>query len=170
MLASSTHQHLTGAAVRKLASESRTRLRLAEGGYRREHVRAFAQHIEVAADDALYMKGTKLPVRTPIDNKGMKSRESAFPALYRNGGWGGIRTPGTLAGTPVFKTGALNHSATHPSCGVRALAHSLASDNPQSVPPRLPVAEPDRSCQGRRARELPQPGRDHTLRASNSRR
>ena len=30
------------------------------------------------------------------------------------GGWGGIRTHGTLAGTPVFKTGALNRSATHP--------------------------------------------------------
>src|SRR2546423_15184081 len=30
------------------------------------------------------------------------------------GGWGGIRTHGTLAGTPVFKTGAFNHSATHP--------------------------------------------------------
>lgn len=32
-----------------------------------------------------------------------------------NGGRGGIRTHGTLAGTPVFKTGALNHSATLPS-------------------------------------------------------
>jgi hypothetical protein len=32
-----------------------------------------------------------------------------------DGGWGGIRTHGTLAGTPVFKTGALNRSATHPS-------------------------------------------------------
>src|SRR6516164_6985336 len=32
-----------------------------------------------------------------------------------NGGWGGIRTHGTLAGTPVFKTGALNHSATLPN-------------------------------------------------------
>ncbi len=30
------------------------------------------------------------------------------------GGWGGIRTPGGFAPTPVFKTGALNHSATHP--------------------------------------------------------
>ena len=30
------------------------------------------------------------------------------------GGWGGIRTHGTVARTPVFKTGALNHSATHP--------------------------------------------------------
>jgi DNA-binding transcriptional LysR family regulator len=33
----------------------------------------------------------------------------------RNGGWGGIRTHGELAPTPVFKTGALNRSATHPS-------------------------------------------------------
>jgi hypothetical protein len=29
-------------------------------------------------------------------------------------GWGGIRTPGTLTGTAVFKTAALDHSATHP--------------------------------------------------------
>src|ERR1700676_5441178 len=33
----------------------------------------------------------------------------------KNGGRGGIRTHGTLAGTPVFKTGALNRSATLPS-------------------------------------------------------
>jgi hypothetical protein len=32
-----------------------------------------------------------------------------------HGGWGGIRTHETLAGLPVFKTGAFNRSATHPS-------------------------------------------------------
>ena len=32
----------------------------------------------------------------------------------RNGGWGGIRTPGTVAGSTVFKTAAIDHSATHP--------------------------------------------------------
>tara|TARA_R110002167_G_scaffold28168_6_gene95163 strand:- start:1023 stop:1532 length:510 start_codon:yes stop_codon:yes gene_type:complete len=32
-----------------------------------------------------------------------------------NGGWGGIRTHGTLSRTPVFKTGAFNRSATHPA-------------------------------------------------------
>jgi hypothetical protein len=31
-----------------------------------------------------------------------------------SGGWGEIRTHGGVAATPVFKTGALNHSATHP--------------------------------------------------------
>jgi hypothetical protein len=38
------------------------------------------------------------------------------------GGRGGIRTHGTLAGTPVFKTGALNHSATLPSLQDQALS------------------------------------------------
>ena len=37
------------------------------------------------------------------------------------GGRGGIRTHGTLAGTPVFKTGALNHSATLPSNEINEL-------------------------------------------------
>ena len=44
------------------------------------------------------------------------------------GGWGGIRTLETLARLPVFKTGAFNHSATHPSLIssglVRAGSHS----------------------------------------------
>jgi hypothetical protein len=35
-----------------------------------------------------------------------------------NGGEGGIRTPDTLSGMPVFKTGAINHSATSPSITV----------------------------------------------------
>lgn len=38
------------------------------------------------------------------------------------GGRGGIRTHGTLAGTPVFKTGALNHSATLPTLEDQALS------------------------------------------------
>jgi hypothetical protein len=40
------------------------------------------------------------------------------------GGRGGIRTHGTLAGTPVFKTGALNHSATLPSLEDQALSRA----------------------------------------------
>ena len=37
--------------------------------------------------------------------------ESSFVV---NGGEGGIRTHGTLARSPVFKTGAFDHSATSP--------------------------------------------------------
>src|SRR6476469_6733712 len=39
-----------------------------------------------------------------------------------SGGRGGIRTHGTLAGTPVFKTGALNHSATLPNLEIVQLS------------------------------------------------
>ncbi len=34
--------------------------------------------------------------------------------LLKLGGEEGIRTPDTLSGMPVFKTGAINHSATSP--------------------------------------------------------
>ncbi len=37
-------------------------------------------------------------------------------------GWGGIRTPGTVSRTAVFKTAALDHSATHPVRGTAAAA------------------------------------------------
>ena len=38
------------------------------------------------------------------------------------GGRGGIRTHGTLSRTPVFKTGALNHSATLPAQEFQSLS------------------------------------------------
>ena len=44
-----------------------------------------------------------------------------------NGGWGGIRTPGEREPTPVFKTGALNHSATHPMQTVPRLGEPAAA-------------------------------------------
>jgi hypothetical protein len=46
----------------------------------------------------------------PSDKQG----KQAVQRVFLDGGRGGIRTHGTLAGTPVFKTGALNHSATLP--------------------------------------------------------
>ena len=43
------------------------------------------------------------------------SRKEEFKFLfYKYGGEGGIRTHGTVAGTLVFKTRALNHSTTSP--------------------------------------------------------
>jgi hypothetical protein len=45
------------------------------------------------------------------------------------GGRGGIRTPDTLSGTPVFKTGAINHSATLPR--VRQVRGQEAAGSPK---------------------------------------
>ncbi len=44
----------------------------------------------------------------------------------RNNGGGGIRTPGTLSGTPVFKTGPFNHSGTPPGCQPAVYRVSIA--------------------------------------------
>jgi hypothetical protein len=41
--------------------------------------------------------------------------DSQLPDNTNTGGEGGIRTPDTLSGMPVFKTGAINHSATSPA-------------------------------------------------------
>ena len=74
----------------ELASEARTRLRLGKGGYRREHVRAFAQHAEIA-DDAIYIEGSK---KHPIEDAGShqrrevgENRRSRFLPKWRTG-WG----------------------------------------------------------------------------------
>ena len=59
------------------------------------------------------------------DILGKKPRESAVSALLREtGGKGGIRTHGELPPTTVFKTVALNHSATCPLT-MRPLASAL---------------------------------------------
>ena len=49
----------------------------------------------------------------------LNGHESRLSAEHKaNGGEGGIRTPDTLSGMPVFKTGAINHSATSPAITV----------------------------------------------------
>ncbi len=69
------------AAVQELASEARTRLRLGKGGYRREHVRAFAQRVQVA-DDAIYIKGNKnVLLRTLVATKGGKTAGIGVPGF-----------------------------------------------------------------------------------------
>src|SRR3546814_588644 len=52
------------------------------------------------------------------------------------GGWGGIRTHGEREPTAVFKTAALNHSATHPA----ALSSRTMSGGSESVETYMPAA------------------------------
>jgi len=67
--------------VRERAAEARGRLRLGKGGYRREHVRAFAQRVEVA-DDAIRIMGSKNTLlRTLVATKGGKSAGTGVPGF-----------------------------------------------------------------------------------------
>src|SRR3981081_1232630 len=54
-------------------------------------------------------------VETCVDRTNLHKCQCFKLLIWLSGGRGGIRTHGTLAGTPVFKTGALNHSATLPN-------------------------------------------------------
>ncbi len=57
-LESSGHQSITPDMVRKFASTARERMRVAGGGYRRDHLRALAQRVEVAEREVRII-GTK---------------------------------------------------------------------------------------------------------------
>ncbi len=64
------------------------------------------------------------PVAHPdLDASSGQPRLTTRPtgAARWHGGWGGIRTHEALASLPVFKTGAFNRSATHPSTIFNAL-------------------------------------------------
>ena len=65
------------------------------------------------------------------------------------GGWGGIRTPGEREPTPVFKTGALNHSATHPRLCQFTHSTVLETAEVQNGPRSYSLPEPATSARGR---------------------
>ena len=73
---------------------------------------------------AVYQRALALPGLSPSVER--NSRRRPKPEAVRAGsvnhrrpsGWGGIRTPGTRTRTAVFKTAALDHSATHPNPGI----------------------------------------------------
>jgi hypothetical protein len=58
--------------------------------------------------EAKYLEFDYVPVEQTVAKQFVK------PVDCRTGGEGGIRTPDTLSGMPVFKTGVLNHSTTSP--------------------------------------------------------
>src|SRR5580704_19427479 len=58
------------------------------------------------------------------------------------GGRGGIRTHGALAGTPVFKTGALNHSATLPWLRHQSLSGGKIKNRSTTGPNLDPIPKP----------------------------
>src|SRR5687768_16214189 len=79
-----------------------------------------------------------------VARRGQKFTSNSKNIMQVDGGWGGIRTHGELAPTAVFKTAALNHSATHPQgiVAARRLSRHSASrasraTEPVSAFPRL---------------------------------
>ena len=72
---------------------------------------------------------------------------------HNQSGWGGIRTPATLARRAVFKTAAFDHSATHPRRTIaekrqlpRTETLTLTRPNCQTRPSPAPGRSPQRTC------------------------
>jgi hypothetical protein len=126
VLDSAAQQPFTPTVLRKLTATARKRMRIEGGGYRRDHLRALAQRVEVADREVRIMGSKSGLLRTLAAISGRSQ--------FWTGGRGGIRTHGTLAGTPVFKTGALNRSATLPSLTARDLAGACVRGKDQLAP------------------------------------
>jgi len=80
MLDSSTQQAITPQMVERFAATARKRMRIDGGGYRRDHLRAFAQRVEVAERE-VFIKGSKDELlRTLTAIGGGKSVDSGVPS------------------------------------------------------------------------------------------
>jgi site-specific DNA recombinase len=73
MLESSTNQAITPQMVERFAATARKRMRLDGGGYRRDHLRAFAQR-------EVFIKGSKDELLRTL--AGIGGGKSACPVLY----------------------------------------------------------------------------------------
>src|ERR1700726_4448003 len=65
-----------------------------------------------------YGRGSEPVQRSDLGGPKQNMSELLILTEVKHGGEGGIRTPDTLSGMPVFKTGAINHSATSPAATV----------------------------------------------------
>jgi hypothetical protein len=72
-----------------------------------------------------FVSDIKLCATEPAGRLGLAGARGNEFSEGRYGGRGEIRTHETLAGLPVFKTGALNHSATLPAQQLQTLTDIL---------------------------------------------
>ncbi len=80
MLDSAGQSAVSPATIRKFSRVARERIRLEGGGYRRDHLRALAQRVEVA-DDEIRIMGSKTDLlRTLFAAQGRQSAAIGVPS------------------------------------------------------------------------------------------
>lgn len=82
LLDSPGHNAISPAMIRQFSQIARDRIRGREGGYRRDHLRALAQRVEVA-DDAIRIMGSKTELLRTL--AGSQVRQSAAPGVPGGG-------------------------------------------------------------------------------------
>ena len=116
MLQSSAQQSITPQMVQRFARTARERIRIDGGGYRRDHLRALAQRVEVADREVRIIGSKSNLLRTLTAAAGVKPATPGVRSsvLTWRKGWDSNPRE-SFRPLPVFKTGALNRSATLPS-------------------------------------------------------
>src|SRR5216110_2614457 len=79
----------------------------------------------------------------PTELDAYRSLASPYGIAFGRNGEGEIRTPATLAGRPVFETGAFSRSATSP--GGARVRNPIVTPTPRQRPHHL-LDDPLRSC------------------------
>jgi len=87
LLVSSTQQAITPTMLREFASTARRRIRLEGGGYRRDHLRALAQRVEVDREEVRIM-GSKSNLLRALAANGVASAVGGVPTVVPK--WRGI--------------------------------------------------------------------------------
>ena len=105
---------ITPATLRAFADAARRRLRGPDGGYRRDHLRALAQRVEVAEGEVRIIGSRNNLLRALVAAGGVQSAAGGVPSFVRVGGGSGIRTRDTVSRIHTFQACAFNHSATPP--------------------------------------------------------
>ncbi len=95
--------------IERFSTAVQEKIRLKVGGYRRDHLCALAQRVEVGESE-LRIIGSKSRLQAEKNR-----RLSAFRVLCQGGGETGIRTLGAREGTTVFETAPFDRSGTSPS-------------------------------------------------------
>ena len=83
---------ITPQTLKTFARHARKRMRTESGGYRRDHLRALAQRVEVDRKEVRIMGSKSVLLRTLSPLRSRKRRVLAFPVLYRSGAPDRIRT------------------------------------------------------------------------------
>ena len=111
MLQSTGAKAVTPQMLRKFSETARQRIRLEGGGYRRDHLRALAQRVEVAEGEVRIMGSKSRLLQALVAGSGVNSVPTQG-LKWRRGRDSNPRYP--AKGTTVFETAPIDRSGTSP--------------------------------------------------------
>ncbi len=152
MAESAGQQAITPAMVQKFATTARARIRIDGGGYRREHLRALAQRVEVAEKEVRIMGSKGDLLRTLAAASGVKSATPGVRSSVLN--WRRERDSNPRYGLPYTHfPGVRLQPLGHPSmpAGITGERGTYSSSGADAIPQHCGLVMSAAPPRGRRA-------------------